>query len=61
MSSCGNSISNKFSGDEDKMKAFLENHFISEKAIKYMEQNEYDNFIADRQNTIKEKLVRLLD
>ena len=47
-------------GNETKMKEILEKQFISEKAYKYMKEDDSDNFVIEREKSIKEHLISTL-
>jgi hypothetical protein len=47
-------------GDTSKLKTLMGKHFISEKALDYMWKDNYDEFIEEREKTMKEKLKKLL-
>lgn len=38
----------------------MNTHFISERAMQYLLNDDYDNFILERERTIKERLKELL-
>ena len=46
--------------DESQVKEVMNTHFISERARQYLLNDDYDNFILERERTIKERLKELL-
>jgi len=47
-------------GTEDKVKSILEKHLISEQAYQFMKDDDYDQFIIEREKTIKKHLISVL-
>lgn len=47
-------------GDEGTVKSLLEKHFINEKAFQYMEEDDFDSFISQREETIKNHIISKL-
>jgi len=47
-------------GDETKVKEILKKHFISEKAYEYMKEDDFDDFVIERERAIKEHLISTL-
>jgi hypothetical protein len=45
---------------EDKVKSILKGHLITEKAFEYMKENDFDNFVLEREKAIKEHIVSKL-
>ena len=52
-------VRDKLDGDETKLKALMEKHLISSKALDCMNNDDYDGFIEERETTMKEKLLDL--
>lgn len=46
--------------NETDVKKILEKHFISEKAYEYMKEDDFDNFVTERERAIKEHLISTL-
>ena len=51
---------NEFNNDIQTVKAVLHNHFINDKAFEYLQNDDYDNFIKERESAIKEHIIKLL-
>jgi len=51
---------NEFNNDIQKVKAVLHNHFINDKAFEYLQNDDYDNFIKERESAIKEHIKKIL-
>jgi len=47
-------------GDETKVKDILKKHFISEKAYEYMKEDNFDDFVIERERAIKIHLISKL-
>jgi hypothetical protein len=47
-------------GDEDRVKAVLAGHLISESAYAYLKQDDFDNFIIERERAIKTHLIQVM-
>lgn len=47
-------------GDDKKIEEIMESHLISPAALKYMKENDFDNFIKERKNTIITELKKVL-
>ena len=47
-------------GDEATVKEILSSHFITDAAYEYMKQDDFDNFILERENAIREHLISSL-
>ncbi len=47
-------------GSGNKVKIILEGHFINEKAYKYMKNDNFDDFVIEREKTIKEHIITKL-
>lgn len=45
---------------EDKVKSILKGHLITEKAFAYMKEDDFDNFVLEREKAIKEHIVSKL-
>jgi hypothetical protein len=54
-------VKKRLDGDETRMKALMEKHIISINALGCMKNDDYDGFITEREKTMKEKLIALLD
>lgn len=44
-------------GDEDKVKLILQDHLISEKTYECLKENDFDNFIIEREKDIKNHII----
>jgi len=53
-------ILERLNNDEKELYALMESHLISEKALQHMWDDNYDDFIIERENTIKEYLARIV-
>ncbi len=53
-------IRRRMGGDATKLKSLMEKHLISNDALQYMEKDNFDNFIVEREKTMKQKLLSLL-
>jgi len=42
------------------VKEILKKHFISERAYEYMKEDDFDNFMIERERAIKEHLISTL-
>ena len=47
-------------GGENKVKEIFERHLITEKAYEYMKEDDFDNFIIEREKTIKQYIISIL-
>lgn len=47
-------------GDRTKLKSLMEKHLISNDALEFMEKDNFDNFIVEREKTMKQKLLSFL-
>lgn len=47
-------------GSEEKVKTILQSHFISEKGYQYMKDDNFDMFLTERENAIKQYLISIL-
>jgi len=47
-------------GDESKVKSLLQEHFISDNAYEYLRQDDFDNFVIEREKEIREHLKEKL-
>lgn len=47
-------------GDEETVKKILQGHFISDTAYRYMKEDDFDNFIIEREKAIQEHLKERL-
>jgi hypothetical protein len=52
-------VMHKLDGDETRLIALMEKHLISSKALECMKNDDYDGFIVERENTMKQKLLSL--
>lgn len=48
-------------GDESSVKELFQNHLISEQAYEYLKEDEFDNFVDQREKDIKAHLIQKLD
>ncbi|EKF86935.1 DUF262 domain-containing protein [Methanobacterium formicicum] len=46
--------------NDEELNELMQRHFISEKALEYLKDDNYDSFIVERERTIKNKLIDLL-
>ncbi len=46
-------------GNEKKVKSILQEHLISGKAFEYMKEDDFDNFIVERENTIRQHIRKI--
>ena len=47
-------------GDESKVSSILESHFISHQAFEHMKNDDFDNFILEREKAIKNHIISFL-
>jgi len=47
-------------GSENKVKEIFKRHLITEKAYEYMEEDDFDNFIVEREKAIKKHIISIL-
>jgi len=47
-------------GSENKAKEIFKNHLITEKAYEYMKEDDFDNFIIEREKAIKKHIISIL-
>jgi hypothetical protein len=47
-------------GDETKVEEIMETHLISPQAIKFMQENDFENFIKERKKTVISELKRII-
>jgi hypothetical protein len=47
-------------GSENKVKEIFERHLITEKAYEYMKEDDFDNFIIEREKAIKKHIISIL-
>jgi len=52
-------ILEKLNNDEKELYALMESHLISKKALQHMWDDDYDEFIIERESTIKEYLAKI--
>jgi hypothetical protein len=45
---------------EDEVKKMFERHLITEKAYEYMKEDNFDNFIIEREKAIKKHIISML-
>ena len=48
-------------GSENKVKEIFKNHLITEKAYEYMKEDNFDNFIIEREKAIKKHIISILE
>ena len=46
--------------NEEKVKSILQGHLITEKAFEYMKEDDFDNFIVEREEAIKKHIISKL-
>ncbi len=54
-------ILNKLSGDKNKLEELMGKHFISKKCLGYLGNDNYDGFIEEREKTIRENLIKVVE
>jgi len=47
-------------GNEEKVKSILAEHLITEKAFEYMKEDNFDNFVIEREKAIKQHIISKL-
>jgi len=47
-------------GSENKVKEIFERHLVTEKAYEYMKEDDFDNFIIEREKAIKKHIISIL-
>ena len=47
-------------GNENKVKEIFRKHLITKKAYEYMKEDDYDNFIIEREKAIKKHIISIL-
>jgi len=47
-------------GNENKVKEIFKKHLITKKAYEYMKEDDFDNFIIEREKTIKQYIISIL-
>ena len=47
-------------GSENKVKEIFKNHLITEKVYEYMKEDDFDNFIIEREKAIKKHIISIL-
>ena len=47
-------------GNENKVKEIFRKHLITKKAYEYMKEDDYDNFITEREKAIKKHIISIL-
>ena len=47
-------------GSENKVKELFKRHLITEKAYEYMKEDDFDNFIIEREKAIKKHIISIL-
>lgn len=48
-------------GSENKVKEIFKNHLITEKVYEYMKEDDFDNFIIEREKAIKKHIISILE
>ena len=51
----------KYGGDEQKVKSILQGHMITDKAFEYMKEDDFDNFVIEREKAIKQHIIPKLE
>jgi len=47
-------------GNENKVKEIFRKHLITKKAYEYMTEDDFDNFIIEREKAIKKHIISIL-
>ena len=51
----------KYNGNVQRVKLLFEEHFINEKAFEYMKDDDFDNFVLEREKTLKHHIISKLE